>query len=67
VARVTEDDVLAALDEPRTAMELSALFPGSAVRNYEFVRQRLLSLERQGLVYRVDTARRRDQRWARAA
>jgi hypothetical protein len=64
---ITETDVLAALDEPRTAMELSATFPGPAVRNYERVRVRLLALERKGLVHRLPSAKRRDQRRSRRA
>jgi hypothetical protein len=38
VAGSTEADVLAALDQPRTTMELSELFPGPAVWNYQTVR-----------------------------
>ena len=67
VAAITEADVLAALDRPMTAMELSERFPGPAVWNYQTVRERLLSLERRGLVHRVPAQRRRDQRWTRAA
>jgi hypothetical protein len=47
MAGITEEDVLAALDVPRTAMEVSEMLPGLAVWNYERVRQRLLALERQ--------------------
>jgi hypothetical protein len=67
VATITEADVLSALNRPMTAMELSARFPGPAVWNYQTVRTRLLSLERQGRVHRVPAQRRRDQRWTRAA
>jgi hypothetical protein len=47
MAGINEEDVLAALDVPRTAMEVSEMLPGLAVWNFERVRQRLLALERQ--------------------
>jgi hypothetical protein len=37
------------------------------VRNYERVRVRLLALERKGLVHRLPSAKRRDQRRSRPA
>jgi hypothetical protein len=67
MAGITEEDVLEALDVPRTAMEVSEMLPGLAVWNYERVRQRLLALERQGRVHRVLGAGQRNQRWSRAA
>jgi hypothetical protein len=63
---ITEEAVLARLDRARTAMELSELFEGRAVWNYERVRARLLALEAKGLVAR-DEVGRRNVRWRRTA